>query len=122
MRIVIINTLYIITFKVLPRRNKQIIAQNTPSSDGYDLSVGVADGRGGPAYTELSAAPGAPYQDALVHVAIVVFYADADDTGVFALLVVSGGQHCGGNRRHRDRALVHFGVVVAGRRGREGVE
>lgn len=60
----------------------------------------------------------APYHDALVHVAVVVLYTDADDAGVFVLLIVNRRQHCGGNGRHGDGALVHFRVVVAGwRRG-----
>lgn len=63
-----------------------------------------------------------PYHDALVHVAVVVLYTDADYAGVFVLLVVNGRQHCRGNGCHRDGALVDFGVVVAGRRGGEGVD
>lgn len=53
-----------------------------------------------------------PYHDALVHVPVVVLYADADYAGVFVLLVVNGRQHCRGNGRHRDGALVDFRVVA----------
>lgn len=63
-----------------------------------------------------------PYHDALVHVAIVVFYTDADDAGVLALLVVNGRQHCGGNGCHGDGTLVDFRVVGAGWRGGQGVD
>ena len=63
----------------------------------------------------------APHHDALVHVAVVVLHADADDAGVFQLLVVNGRRHCRGNGSHGDGALVDFGVVVAGRRGGQGV-
>lgn len=63
----------------------------------------------------------APYHDALVHVAVVVLHADADYAGVLVLLVVNGRQHCRGNGRHGDGALVGFGVVVTGRRGGQGV-
>lgn len=64
----------------------------------------------------------APYHDALVHVPVVVLYADADDAGVFVLLVVNGRQYCGGNGCHGDGALVDFRVVVAGWRGGQGVD
>lgn len=70
-------------------------------------------------YFGVSARP--PYHDALVHVPIVVLYADADYAGVLVLLVVNGRQHCRGNGRHGDGALVNFGVVVAGRRGGQRV-
>lgn len=71
--------------------------------------------------TDLPGRP-APYHDALVHVAIAVFYTDADDAGVFILLIVNRRQYCGGNGRHRDGALVDFRVVVAGWRGGQGVD
>lgn len=64
----------------------------------------------------------APHHDALVHVAVVVLYADADYAGVFVLLVVNGRQHSRGNGGHGDGALVDLGVVVAGWRGGEGVD
>lgn len=64
----------------------------------------------------------APHHDALVHVAVVVLHTDADNAGVFVLLVVNGRQHCRGNGCHGHGALVDFWVVVAGRRGGEGVD
>lgn len=63
-----------------------------------------------------------PYHDALVHVAIVVFYTDADNAGVLVLLIVNGRQYCGGNGCHRDGTFVDFPVVVAGWRGGQGVD
>lgn len=63
-----------------------------------------------------------PYHDALVHVAIVVFYTDADDAGVLVLLIVNGRQYCGGNGCHGDGTFVDFRVVVAGWRGGQGVD
>lgn len=73
---------------------------------------------------QLTDPPGrtAPYHDALVHVAIVVFYTDADDAGVFVLLIVNRRQYCGGNGCHRDGALVDFRIVVARWRGGQGVD
>jgi hypothetical protein len=71
---------------------------------------------------DISGARTAPYHNAFVHVAIIVLYTDADDTGVFVLLVVNRGQHCRGNGCHGDGALVDFRVVVAGWRGGEGVD
>ena len=115
---------YILRYKIQSLKN--ILWAYIRGDSGIDSCGTYSFGTNAHAYADMAGEYSAlvvckPYHDALVHVAIVVLYADADYAGVFVLLVVNGGQHCRGNGCHRDRALVDFRVVVAGRRGGEGV-